>query len=45
MLIPGVGDEVVELMPHALDRLAERMILGCTVGACRDHRSPWLGPD
>jgi hypothetical protein len=31
MLIPGVGAEVVELMPNVLDRLAKRMILSGTV--------------
>ena len=45
MLVPGIGDEVVELMPHPLDRLAKRMILSCTVGVGRNHWSPWLGPD
>ena len=44
MVVPGIGGEVVKLMPHALDRLAKRMILSGTVGVCFDHRAPWLCP-
>lgn len=45
MLIPGVGGEVVDLMSHALDRLAKRMILSGAVGVGRNDRSPRLCPD
>jgi hypothetical protein len=45
ILVPGVGGEVVELMSHALDGLAQRMILSGSVGAGGDDRPPWLCSD